>query len=847
MRSRRIRLNEGVAAASLMGYSSLRVAADESGDGSKSGMSRNQKTNRKKARKPWFFQRAGFWLTLLLLGVVAGGVCWMFAAAYTREFRVRAEMYDMARINDLEIPSLIVDRNGKEIGRIFVQNRSVIPIDEVPKIFTDALRAGEDQRFDSHDGVDYIGIVRAVYLNWKAGETTQGASTITQQLARNAYDLEGERRKRAESGIQRKIVEAFLARRIEKHYSKREILGFYLNRIYFGSGFYGVRSASLGYFGKEPRDLTALESAAIVGCIKNPTNLSPLNNAEANRLSRNLVLGRMVDLNALTRKEAKRLFDVPLKLNPQPLRRGTSHLYECIAEEVGRVMGEDALAAGGFTVHTTILQEAQQAAEEALLKSLAKAEARPEYKRQKHADYRKTDEKPAEYLQGACLMVEHETGEVLVHVGGRDYAQVPYDFIEAGKRPLGTAFFPYIYAAGLEAGLTPATILEDEPMDNRSVMVGGREGILGEWGMEVSSPVYEGRIPLRTALEKSKIGATVRLTDETGLKRVVDMACAFGFSLQKAELLRRLAVGFEEVPMKQAVRAMSVFPMGGKLRQGGLIYVDWVEDPEGRVVYRRPHAARPETEVIHPATAWQVHDMMAGSLESGSSAGALEGLIERPFNGAGKGGSTHDFGDCWFLGYNKRVTCGVWTGFLTANGEPIYPGAFSRDLALPVWQAAMNAAAPSFGGGKIPQPESVVQIPVCLVSGQRATQFCQEYSEEPGSKVVRSHSTAVLEYFRRGTEKLAFCTIHSGGNSEGGSADMTLLNLPALDAVPVRPKAPVLLGDDPYHTELPSFATTSETTGFGRRRTNVLDSLDLGDIEDSIPLRRPGRLEIADE
>ena len=144
-----------------MGYSSLRFAADERGDGSGSGMSTPQKSNRKKSRKPWFFQRMSFWLVLLMLGIVAGGIAFLFADAYTREFRIRAESYDMERINDLEIPSLIVDRNGKEIGRIFVQNRSVIPIEDVPKIFIDALRAGEDQRFATHDGVDYIGVARA--------------------------------------------------------------------------------------------------------------------------------------------------------------------------------------------------------------------------------------------------------------------------------------------------------------------------------------------------------------------------------------------------------------------------------------------------------------------------------------------------------------------------------------------------------------------------------------------------------------------------------------------------------------------------------------------------------------
>lgn len=810
-------------------------------------MAFQRNSNRRQLRKKRFYKRKGFWLTLVLLGALACGAAWMFVEEFTREYRDRAATYDLDRINDLEIPSLIVDRNGKEIGRIFVQNRSLISIDEVPDIFIDALRAGEDQRFNTHNGVDYIGIVRAGYLNWKAGETTQGASTVTQQLARNAYDLESERKKRGETGIQRKLVEAFLAQRIEKRYAKRQILEFYLNRIYFGSGYYGIRSASLGYFGKEPRKLNALESAAIVGCIKNPTNLSPLNNPEANRRSRNLVIGRMVDIGALKRREARELYEAPLKLDPKPLQRGTTHLYERIADAVNTTLGEDALATGGFTIHTTILAEAQEAAQQALLDSLEKAEAHPGYRRQKRSDYQKSDSKPPEYLQGAVLMVDHETGEVLAHVGGRDYAQVPYDFIELGKRPLGTAFFPFIYAAGLEHGLTPVSIVEDEPMDNRSVMVGGREGILGEWGMETASPVYEGKIPVRKALEQSKIAATVRFADQTGLKRVVDKACDFGLPLGNADLLPRIAVGFEEVSMKQAVRAIAAFSSGGKLGPEHLAYLDRIEDPLGRVFYRRQRIMPKRPEVIDAATAWQVHSMMAGSLYRGSSKGALDGLLEKPFHGSGKGGSTHDFSDCWFLGYNKRVTCGVWTGFLLANGEPIYPGAFSRDLAMPVWQAAMNAAAPAFGGSGISPPPNVVQVPVCSVSGQRSTQFCQGYVEDPQSGMVRSRSTSVNEYFRRGTEQLPFCTLHSGSSTDIGNPENPYFNLPALDAVPVRPKAPALIGDDPYHTELPITAANDVHPGLVRRRTNVLDSLDLGDIEDSIPLSRPRRLEIADE
>jgi penicillin-binding protein 1A len=312
-------------------------------------------------------------------------------------------------------------------------------------------------------------------------------------------------------------------------------------------------------------------------------------------------------------------------------------------------------------------------------------------------------------------------------------------------------------------------------------------------------------------------------------------------------MLRRIAVGFEPVSLKQAVRAMAAFSSGGRLGADRLVYLDRVVSPKGEVVYRRQHRPVSRQKVIDEATAWQVHSMMAGSLYRGSSKGVLEGMVEKPFTGAGKGGTTHDFADCWFLGYNKRITCGVWTGFLLSNGEPIYPGAFSRDLAMPVWQATMNAAIPSFGGESVELPGNVVEARVCKVSGQRATQFCQEYIEDSATGVVRSRPAAVMEYFRRGTENLPYCALHSGALEPGVAPEMAILNMPALDAVPVRPEAPVLLGEDPYHLEVPSFAAAPKEGGFTRRRTNVLDSFDLDGQEEVIPLRRPKRLIILDD
>lgn len=780
----------------------------------------------------------------MLFGI-AGAVAYLFAEQYTRPYREHAAVYNLEEINKLEIPSIILDRNGEEIGRIFVQNRSVMPISDVPKLFIDTLRAGEDSRFLSHEGIDYIGIVRALKLNYEAGTTTQGASTITQQLARNAYPLKQDAMARGESGMQRKIVEAFLARRIEKRYSKEEILGFYLNRIYFGSGFYGLRSASLGYFGKEPEKLSRVECATIVGLIKNPTNNSPLNNLEASRKARNMVLTRMREERMISRSEMVEEQAKPIKLNPKPLQRGTSHLYERIADAVAVALGQDALAAGGYTIHTTILSEAQNAAENALKATLATAERHTGFTAQKHSEYDKDNpEMQPRYLQGAVFMVDHSNGEVLAHVGGRDYAEVPFDFIEMGKRPLGTAFYPFLYSVGLAGYHTPASIVEDEPMDNRSVMVGGREGILGEWGMEVDSPVYEGRVTLRKAFEESKIAATVRLGSEIGIQRIIDAGVEFGFPMEDSKPLPRVSVGWEPASLKQAVTAISTFPLGGMKGPTSFTYISRIENESGLVVFRKNISPQKSKRLLAAPVAWQVHNMMAGGMERGSARGLSEQLIGKPFYGAGKGGTTSEFSDAWFLGYNARISCGVWTGFLQGDSESIYPGAFSRDLAMPVWTAAMNAATPAFGGKQIDRPDDIVEVEICTVSGQRATQFCQKLDEEVGTGTVKTVSTKTTEFFRKGNENLAYCSLHSGaltGEINPGSA---LSTLPALNALPIRPKQSVLIGEDPYHTELPSYVTSSENVGLIRRSTNVLDSFDLGEVEEDIPLRKPPRLEI---
>lgn len=814
-------------------------------------MANVDKSTRNKLKKRRFYKRKGFWLTLVLLGLITAGGGYLFLEQYTRPYRERADTYDLERINEVEIPSVIYDRHGKEIGRHFEQNRSVIPIKDVPKVFIDALKAGEDQRFETHKGVDYIGIVRAFYLNWQAGEETQGASTITQQLAKNAYDLVNESKRRDESQFKRKIVEAFLAMRIEKRYNKQQILDFYVNRVLFGSGYYGIRSASLGYFGKEPKDLTALESAAIVGTIKSPTWCSPINHPERNRASRNLVLGRMAEAGAITTREAARLQGQVLKLNPKPLARNTTHLYERVMDEIERELGEDALMAGGYKIYTSVDAGVQSAMEAKLRERLETAETRSGYANQKRSDFKKAKaanpENPgkAEYLQGAGLMIDHTTGEVLAHVGGRDYVDVPYDVIELGRRPLGTAFLPFVYAAGLEQGLTAATVVEDEWMDNRSVMVGGREGVLGEWGMEVARPTNEGRITVRRALEASKIAASVRFAGMAGLENVAKTAEAFGLPMKDVEILPRLATGFESASLKEATRAISAFARGGETAPQTLTYVDRVVDTKGVTRYQRKIAMPTRMRPMGADTAYIVHDMMRGSMEHGNTVGLSDMLIERPFSGAGKTGTTSDFSDNWFLGYNGRVACGIWIGFLQP-GKSIYEGAFSRDLAMPVWAESMNAAAGNFGGKVIPQPENLVELKICSVTGQRATPYCYVTVHDTATSTPRTRSSEVTELFRKGTDNLPFCQEHSGGSQvASGSAAVGLAALAVIDSTPVRSKTPVLLGEDPYFTE--QVLMEGATRAVPRTRTNVLDSFDLGDKEEPMQLPWPKRLEISPE
>ncbi|MFK7910989.1 MAG: transglycosylase domain-containing protein [Akkermansiaceae bacterium] len=811
---------------------------------SRSSDQRGSTPNKRRKRK--FFKLK--WLVyLFLFGLICAGVGYLVFEIKTKPYKQQAASYDLSKIDDVEVKSLILDRKGREIGRMFVENRDKIEIKDVPLTMINALVAGEDQRFFEHDGVDRVGVVRAVWLNWKAGRQTQGASTITQQLARNAFHLKEEADERDQSGLERKAVEAFLALRIEEVYSKREILQFYLNRIPFGSGYYGIRSASLGYFGKEPRDLTISECASLVGCIKNPTTISPLNNIEANKKARDQVLRRMAAEEFITIEESQRLQEEPVVVNPKPIRRGTSHLYERIAGAVRTRLGEDALTEGGFKIFTTIDKDVQQAMETSLLDQLATVESREGYSHPRYQDYREGQPEP-KYLQGSGLMIENTSGAVVAYVGGRDFTHNQYDFVQSGSKPIGTAFFPFIYTAALEQGMSLVSQLIDRPMDNRAVMVDGREGILGEWGMEVLKPSYEGDISMRRALDTSKIAASVRLGKSLGLGAVMETARKFGLKFPQTKLLARMLVGTDSASLPDMVRAYAVFPNQG-VRPDPIFFIDRIVDASGSVRYQHSNRTEPK-RVTSEQTAFLMHSTLQSALREGVGAEASEAGFGSS-SLAGKTGTTYDFGDNWFVGYNSQVSCGMWMGFRDGSNDAIYPGAFSRETVLPAWLVTMKSSSRAFPDRPLTAPEKIVQLDVCTKSGLRKTRYCQKYNRDPLSGKETYTSTAVAEFFVQGTEPTGYCDEHGGmgGQSvvENHDYGTTTQKTTAVLAIPIQPKQPLLLGDDPYGTEQPDFAPRDANQTARRESSTSFDQLEQEDEASSIRLDRPARVEIHQE
>jgi penicillin-binding protein 1A len=469
----------------------------------------------------------------------------------------------------------------------------------------------------------------------------------------------------------------------------------------------------------------------------------------------------------------------------------------------------------GFRIRTTIDADLQRTAEESLRKNLDQAERHPAYNHQTYADYAANFKKakssgtmssqPApEYLQGAIIGLDNETGGILVLVGGRDFEHNQYDRALQAKRPAGTAMKPFVYATAFENGMYPGSVVEDSALDNRAVMIGGTTGILGEWGPESAENRYEGPITARQALARSKNGATVRIGMNAGLDNVLQLCRTAGFR-STLRPYPATFLGSSEVTLSELALAYTIFPNAG-WRVATPHILERIEEKDGNIVWDAKHDRGRQT-VIKPQTAYEVHSCLVDALESGTGkdAGSKFGL--KKFPAAGKTGTAYDFTDALFAGYDNNFTCAVWAGF--DKPQKIYRGAFGREIALPVWVDIMNVAAQRYPPREFKQPAGLKKVEVCYRSGLLATDKCYDAVKGSTGDTVQKRTT-YEEIATAAQAPSEPCNVHGEPRTRLARAlpaaefPRAELAVDLNEVAPVIVKTPVLLADkDPYNSAKP--------------------------------------------
>ncbi len=695
--------------------------------------------------RPWYKKPIFYIPAAAVLAVSA--IVAVYLAIVMADLKAQAAKFDLSQLEQMESSSVIVDRNDKIFGQIYVENRETIPYDQIPRDLVNAVVAVEDNKFYQHGGYDLMGIVRAALKNFLAGHVRQGASTVTQQLARNSFGIK-------ERTFRRKLLEIALSKRIEENFGKQKIMELYLNRIYFGSGLYGCEAASRGYFNKPAREMTLAECATLAGLIKSPNRLSPWGDRVGSKEARNYALTRMRDLGFIDRQKCAQAQAEDLEIKSRQSAQGQTYAVDYIRQQVIAAVGWDRAMNEGFRIHTTIDSDLQKTAEESLRKSLDEAEQHAGYDHQTYAEYAEKFKKakstntmssqpPPEYLQGAIIALDNETAGILVLVGGRDFEHNQFDRALQAKRPAGTAMKPFVYAAAFANGDYPGTVVEDSALDNRAVMIGGLTGILGEWGPENAENRYDGAITARQALVRSKNGSTVRIGMDAGLDNVIQLCKAAGIR-SALRPYPATFLGSSEITLAELTLAYTIFPNEG-WHPGTPHILERIEEKDGTVVW---DAQRENSRqiAVKPEVAYEVHSCLVDALQNGTGkyASTKFGLKKMP-GLAGTTGTAYDFTDALFAGYNTSFSCAVWAGF--DKPQKIYRGAFGHEIALPVWVDIMNAAAGHYKTKDVPRPATIREAEICSRSGLLATDKCYDTVKGPNGEMVQRRVT----YFEIGT------------------------------------------------------------------------------------------------
>jgi len=624
----------------------------------------------------------------------------------------------------------VYSADGQHLKDFLEENREVLRrYEEIPQTMKDALTSIEDRRFFTHWGVDLRRILGAMLANVRAlNMTAQGASTLTQQLARNLYTKVGTQRGSASleeiaASYARKVREQITAVHIERLYTKREILTMYLNTVFFGHDLYGLKLAARRYFDVEVEDLSVEQSAVLAGLLKAPNNYSPFSHPENSLKRRNVVLDEMWKSGKISASQRKRLSREPI-LTRRGQRAETYNLapyfVEYVRQQLGREFGR-ALYRNGFTVHTTLDSRLQQIADKHFAIEIGKVQARVDARlAARNVSQGRRD---SAVVQAAFVALDPASGKILAMIGGRDFSESEFNRATQAKRHPGSAFKPFVYTAALDNGRFTIDVIDDN-----AIVIPERTGEI--WDPENYDHKFKGPMTLREAFKQSRNLVAIKLAQEIGPRRIRQYAMTMGISTPIRPVWS-IGIGTSEVRLLNLLAAYCVFPNKG-------IYVEptavaRVEDSDGNVVSEPVSAAR---EVLRPSVAVLMTDLMRSAIdESGGTGHAVQTVYGFRTAAAGKTGTTNDYTDAWFIGFTPHLVAGVWVGMddPRMNLER-QPGAVA---ALPLWARFMkevyNTVEPyrsrAREGFEFPD-KLVTRLMTCEDTHTLATKYCPNQKEE---------------------------------------------------------------------------------------------------------------------
>jgi penicillin-binding protein 1A len=581
------------------------------------------------------------------------------------------------------------------------EQRRDVPLDEVSPFLRKAVVAVEDRRFFRHAGIDPIALTRAAWANVRRGGVAEGGSTVTQQLARTLF-LTNRRT------LPRKAKEAVLAVMLEQVLSKDQILELYLNRVYLSGGVHGVEAMSRRLFGKRARDLTLAESALIAGVIRAPSALSPWSNLDGAISRSELVLALMREQGVITPAAEKAARAERLRVTARPnlgdARSGYAKEY--LRQQFRERMGDD--NPPDWQVHTTLVPQLQRAAEQAVQRGLAALDV------------------PG--LQAALVAMDPETGDVLALVGGEDFTRSPFNRAVNSRRQPGSAFKPFVYAAALERGMSPVSLLKGL----HEIAAPGWE----EWAPRNAAGEGPEEQTLREALTESNNQAAVALQRRVGTGAVLEVASRSG--LEGLPDVPSLALGTGLVTPLDMTAAFCVFANGGMSVRPRAISL--ALDRQGDVAFKNPVR---RGRVISEESAFQMLSMLRDVVDRGTASPARSMGLTGPV--AGKTGTTNEFKDAWFVGFTSSVAAAVWVGF--DQPASIGRSAYGARVALPMWVAFMRSASRIRPPRDFAVPPGLDAVELCSMSFTRPVDDCPLY----------------VEYFKEGDDRpVKLCPIHRG-------------------------------------------------------------------------------------